>query len=518
MTDPLRHLMARARSLMPGFDDKTITDLIGRSSEVRRQLTYDDPLAFALIYAQKHLRSDETGDEITLSDFHLDLVANARTWMKPTTEPAQDRRCYVAPRSSGKSTWAFLILPLWAAAHGHLKFVAAFSDSASQAELHLQTFKRELDENALLRRDFPKLCKPATRSTGVQVSDNRSLLLTDTGFAFAAKGIDAGTLGLKVGSKRPDLLVLDDVEPGESQYSEYQAKQRLITLQDVVLPLNIYARVMITGTVTMPGSIIHQLVMHGRGEPLPNSSWIEEEGIKVSYWAAILQNEDGSERSIWPAKWPLEYLESIRTTRSYAKNMANLPVPADGAYWTEHDFRYGSVPGITRTVLSIDPAVTSKTKSDATGMAVVGFSPTMQQCLVEWAEEVRVAPGEPMRAKALRLISQFPHITGIHVEVDQGHDLWRNVFHDMPPHIKISYQSSQTVAKGSKGVRAELALNRYQQARIFHAAKLFRLEEQMLFFDGRDGRADDLVDAVSTAINGFLPAAQGTAGIRLSVA
>jgi hypothetical protein len=63
-----------------------------------------------------------------------------------------------------------------------------------------------------------------------------------------------------VGEKRPDLIILDDVEPSESNYSAYLAEKRLSTIQNAILPLNEWARVVWVGTVTTDGSLIHQAV------------------------------------------------------------------------------------------------------------------------------------------------------------------------------------------------------------------------------------------------------------------
>src|ERR1700748_1691494 len=126
-----------------------------QESEGRRIITRLDPLMFALVYLPHHLRGKETGDEITLSEFHVDLIKQAESWVLVDEEPAESRDAYIAPRGVGKSTWLFLILPLWAAAHQHRKFVAAFADSGAQAEKHLLTFKQELESNELLRGDYP---------------------------------------------------------------------------------------------------------------------------------------------------------------------------------------------------------------------------------------------------------------------------------------------------------------------------------------------------------------------------
>src|SRR5487761_35676 len=271
---------------LAGIDERLLT-----SAEGRRVLTALDPLLFALLYLPHHLRGAETGDKITLSEFHEDIIEQARRWIIPDSRPAQHRDIYVAPRGCGKSTWFFMILPLWAAAHGHRTFIAAFSDTATQAETHLATFKRELDVNRVLRNDFPNLCKPARRPSGGAVADHRAMLTTRSGFTFAARGIDSTTLGMKVGTQRPDLLILDDIEPGEENYSAEQKRKRLGALLDSVLPLNVYARVVIVGTVTMAGSIIHDAVRSVTlaDEPEP---WLKDEVFPCHYYAAIIADPE----------------------------------------------------------------------------------------------------------------------------------------------------------------------------------------------------------------------------------
>ena len=472
--------------------------------EVRRAVCRARPDLFALLYLPHHLRSEETGNEITFSAVHDEWCERAKSWMDPLGGPMESRDVEVAPRSMGKSTWNFLILPMWAAAYGHVKFAAAFADSAMQAETHLQTFKHELDTNALLRQDFPNLVAPAKRPTGVQVADNRAMLFTRSGFVFAARGIDSGNLGLKVGSLRPDLLILDDVEPGESNYSALQVNKRLGTVRDVVFPLNVNARVVIVGTVTMPGSIIHQLVRHERtGEHVQDQSgscWICDERLKVNFYEPIVTDDDGTERSVWPGRWSIEFLQSIRHTRSFAKNYANDPMGMDGAYWSSDDFHYGDVPGITRRILSIDPAVTTKKSSDPTGLAVVAWSPVTGHCVVERSISVRLT-GKELRAFALKWISQGEEndrpIGGVMIETNQGGDLWKNdVFHNFPVPVKVIHQDL------AKEIRAAEALAHYQRGRVWHLERIPTLEEQMVSFPSAPH--DDEVDAVGSAVNFYL--------------
>jgi hypothetical protein len=486
----------------------TIDERLLATSEGRRELTRLSPMLFGVLYLPHHMKGKQTGEQITLADCHLDWAREARQWVRPVTEPRSARDVFISPRESAKSTWWFLIIPMWAAAHGFAKFVAAFSDSASQAETHLATFKAELDGNRLLREDFPDLTTPATRPRGSVVADRQSQIQMASGFTFAARGIDSGNLGLKVGRQRPDVLIADDIESGEANYSVHQARKRLSTLQNVILPLSEFARCVVVGTTTMAGGLIHQCVKSVTTTEAP-ATWITEEKFRVHYYEPIIQTDAG-ERSIWPAKWPMSYMTQVRATRSFKLNFLNQPSSTDSDYWTEDDFTYGHFP-TARKYLSVDGAVKTKKKSDFTGLAVVGYAPGRPErdgvpamparCLVQHAEAVKLK-GAALRERALQILDSFPDIGAILVEDNQGGDLWHEVFHHMPVRV-VTVSNSEP-----KEVRAGRLLNLYQllPSRVVHAEPLPALEEQMCSFP--NGLNDDLVDAVGNPVLRFLKPAK----------
>lgn len=472
--------------------------------EGRRALTQYDPLLFSVIYG--HMLLKDTEGKVSFGDLHLDLCRKAIDWTLPL-QPAESRHVFVAGRGNGKSTWTFKLLPMWAACHGHRKFVAAFSDSATQAQKHLMGWKQLMDSSPLLREDYPEVCEPKRRPNGNAVADNQELYEAKSGFTFSAKGIDTGVLGLTNSENvRPDCLLLDDIEKDEANYSIYQAQQRLTTVLDTVLPMNPRAAIFFVGTVTMPGSIVHELVKSVVYPADPTPQWISSQKFQVHYIKPIETNADGSERSSWPQVFPLQFFKDMEHTREYKKNYLNLPVAIGDEYWDDSDFIYETLPDAPRVLLQIDPAVTSKRGSDYTAFAVIAYQPPSSnsvngELVVEKAKcEVRdivgvKLPPEKLRSLAMKLIAKYPEIGAIRIEVNQGGDTWRSVFHDMPVKVLVHRESIP------KKVRAQNLLNHYQRGRVVHRIPFRDLEDQMKSFP--NVHHDDLIDAVGAGVYYF---------------
>lgn len=465
-------------------------------SEGRIELTKYDPMLFALTYLPHHLQNPQ--GEITLSEFHMDLAEYGKSWINMPKEPKQNRDAFIAPRECGKSTWIFLILPMWAAAHGHVKFIAAFSDAASQAETHLMSFKNELESNDLLRTDYPELCKPKmVASTGRAMASNSWRIIQENEFIFDANGIDTNSLGKKVFGTRPDLIILDDIEKGEKNYSEYQAGQQKNTVFDDIAPMNIYARMIFVGTTTMPNSVMDQFRKYSENPELEELQWIKEQNVKVHYYPAIMQNDDGTERSVWQEKWSLEWLQSQRHLRDFAKNYMNRPVNTDGQFWTNEDIIIEELEDYGNTIISIDPAVTKNKISDYTGISVLsrGYDELGKSNIyVRHAEQVKMSPSD--MAERVKTLVELYDVGVLYVEVNQGGDLWKDVFKDVPAKYRSKTQSL------SKQIRAGKALNFYQQGKVRHTQHFPVLEEQMWSFPKLTH--EDVLDSVVSGVLYFL--------------
>jgi len=497
------------------------------ASEARREMTRDDPFLFWVLYGWHHLvRKGDT--EPTFADCHFEWARMARTWTTPITVPRDGRDAILAPRETGKSTIWFTLNVLWASAHGHIRYVAAFSDSATQAEGHLATFKDELEHNELLRTDYPDLCKPKTRGRGTTTADRQAMYQSTSGFTFTARGADSANLGAKAGKDRPDLIVLDDIEPGEANYSAKQAAKRLSTVQNVILPLSELARAVLVGTVTMSGSVMDQCARSALGQD--TADWISEQKFRIHYHDPTPAGADGARRSIWPSKWPLPYLESIEHTVSYMMNFRNRPMRRDGTWWRPGDIKVPDEGRIAlRTVLAIDPAVTTKGTSDFTGFAVVSqgaatdlsgarvkqnsfehaaFDTAVsmgainqqrpaRQAAVHYATGRKIPHGEPMRRFVLDIIKAHPAVSEIVIETNQGGDLHEVALHGMPVPIRTEHTSV------NKEVRFAALLQRCQVGEVAFDGDTQEFEDQALAYPNVVN--DDVIDAVAQGVEALTP-------------
>jgi phage terminase large subunit-like protein len=488
-----------------------------KSRAGRIAATKYDPLLFAAVYLPQHITADDGSQ--TLNEFHMELVNYALKLTKPIGAPAEYRDCFIAPRNTGKSTWVFTILTLWAAAHGHQKFIAAFSDSGAQAEEHLKTFVGELQENEKLRADFPLLCNPKMGGWRERaIAANRSQYLAASGFIFMAKGADNAVLGMKVGTQRPTWIILDDIEKDESNYSANAVQQRLKTLQDAIFPLNVFAKVTIVGTTTRPGAILDQIRLvnkeldtwEGTKEAFReaidyNFRWVIDENINCKHMRA-LEVKDGEFVSLWPEKWPVEFLLEQRHTRSFAKNYQCEPISDDADYWQDGDIEIAEEAEYGNTIISVDPAVSTKTRSDYTGITVASRGKLKPWRLyIRYASQFKLGPPE-IRAKVEELIKQF-NAKVVYVEINNGGDYVKQAFAGIPAKVQYVKQYEK------KEIRAQRALDFYQRPRkeVVHTGHFPAAEEQLLNFP--KGLHDDIVDSITTAVLYFKRSKGGPAKI-----
>lgn len=460
-------------------------------STYRRELTRTSPTRFALIYLSPYLRQQETG-VLSFAAFHLDMAREARSWMPDARGVPHPRRdIWVAPRRTAKSVWGYLILPLWALAHGHRRFFLSFSATAAQAATQLGHLRRQLDENKLLLYDFSELAIGTWRG-----ARNARQAVTMSGATLAAAGMGENTLGTRSNGLRPDLITGDDLEPVEADYPPGLQAKQLSRLVQGILPMGARSTVVqIYGTVTKFDSLIHQAVQHALQEK--SAPWIVENGFTCHYYDAIVTDENGVRRSMWPEWKSLTELEAEEGTRTYALNMRNNPTSEDvqlTKYWSDALFKYRPSWKTGERVLSIDVAVTRKSTSDYTALAVVGTDETCERFVVEHTEAGRIS-GHQIRERIWKWAERYPRTLNLVIlESNQGGEVWADILSPMPVGVRLMLYS----ATKNKRARTMVMLDEYEKGSVWHHRPLPEFERQLK--EWPNGKHDDLIDAASAGL------------------
>ena len=163
--------------------------------------------------------------------------------------------------------------------------------------------------------------------------------------------------------------------------------------------------------------------------------------------------------------------------------------------------RLGSHPPISRIVVAVDPALSTKPTSSETGIVVVGADMRRQHAYVLADESARLTPN----SWALRVIHLYDKFgaTMIVVEDNAGGQMAESTIQNA---VERTLPIKRVRARQGKYVRAEPVASLYEQGRVHHVGRFPALEDQMCTWTADLGpshspdRADALVHAVTQLI------------------
>ena len=121
------------------------------------------------------------------------------------------------PRRFGKSTLVTLVYTLYCICYGKEKFVVLISNTSAQAIQILANIKKELLENAELRRAFPEVCKAGVISRLAHWQ--KDSIITGNKIRVLALGSGQKIRGRREGVDRPTLVIADDFENAQNTFS-----------------------------------------------------------------------------------------------------------------------------------------------------------------------------------------------------------------------------------------------------------------------------------------------------------
>lgn len=426
------------------------------------------------------------------------------------------------PRGGGKSATAeALVCAL--GARRETKYVLYVCATQDQADAHVGEIMQMLNNDYLDEHD-PLLTERALNKYGQAVAWRRDRLSTASGLTVEGLGLDVQARGIKFGDRRPDLIILDDLDSEDDSMLQTDSKEKKLT-----------RKILQTGTSkTKVLGVQNQIIDHGifsrirdgEADYLLDAEISAEPAIENMEYERV-ESDNGHKYVInrgeptWEGQ-SVEDCEQIMNrvgpTQFMIECQHRVAKENEGMF-SHVDFRRCSqseVPWseIERIVGWCDPAITNNDKSDCQAIQFDAYGPDFENrnrnvVYRLFSYEQQDSPRKMMKRALSKAVELGAEKVG--VETDQGGNTWRDTFEsawrdltedpayqDITPHThKPAFdQDKASRGYGSKRSRGQQMLSDYERGDIVHVRGTHQtLESALNRFDPPNGKPFDLVDS-----------------------
>lgn len=267
-----------------------------------------------------------------------------------------------APRKFGKTTIISLAKPLQDLAYKRKRFVLIVGETATTAEANLATITAEVENNELLRADFPHLV-PAKDRKGQPVKWTDKQIVFSDFSTVMAKGMGAKARGIKYRQNRPDVAICDDLESPETADTFLKRQRHKRWWGGTFIGLGAKG-----WDIYYIGNLVHNdciLASLLRAKEWNSKLWRALNIIKKDelYPTGHTLN-DGT--PVWPEVWGHAALEAYKNTPevgefNFAREMMNDPKTKEEQFFEVSLFEYFDfsdtrLSDYTRMLTYVDPA------------------------------------------------------------------------------------------------------------------------------------------------------------------
>ena len=408
------------------------------------------------------------------------------------------------PRGGGKSTSAELASTALGLRQKR-KYALYTCETQDQADRHVSTIGSQLETIGIER---------AINKYGNSRGWRRNRLWTSGGFVVDALGLDTASRGIKAEEKRPDLIVLDDIDGRHDTPAATDKKQETLTqtvlptgtgdcavlaVQNIVHRDSIFERL----SKSMPPFLSDRLV----SGPFPALTNFQYEYDPAQERYMILSGVP-----TWEGQGIIECENAMNTwgVIAFRREAQHDLGDAEGSLWKStqiEKYRVAEAPPMARVIVAIDPSASSKNTSDECGIIVAGVGFDQHAYVLADYSQVATPSGWARAALKSYQRHQADHVYG---EGNNGGEMVETVIGLVGKEIEISAPYSMVWASRGKETRAEPTSTRYEEGRVHHVGTLPELEAEMCSWVPNKGKSPNRVDALVWAVTALdIPSASG---------
>ena len=189
---------------------------------------------------------------------------------------------WACPRRHAKTAWLSNIFLIHQIVFRHRRYIVLFSETTDTAGDFITWGRYQLKLNEKLRDDFGELLYVQASRNEL---DNKYEFITTSNIKVEAKGLGTQVRGLRHGSTRPDLFILDDIESDESTSTAEQIAKAKAWFNDSMLPaLAKGGMVLYLGTILCYGSLLHYVLEERRDFESRRFAAVESFATNSNLW------------------------------------------------------------------------------------------------------------------------------------------------------------------------------------------------------------------------------------------
>ncbi len=393
-------------------------------------------------------------------------------------------------RGHAKSTHMGVFIPLWLKIQSERQFhtMVLVGKSEDSADRLLADLQSELEFNDLYIHDFGQQMKAGSWAEGE--------FTTVDGCYFTAVGRGQSPRGIKKKGRRPDYIVIDDIDDDELVLNE----KRVSKATEWVL------------------SALFGTMEAGRGRFILVGNRIAKKSILTNITArpgvyhTVVNILDKKGRPSWFENYTLDEINAMRSftgERNFQKEYMNNPM-TEGAVFKQKDIHYGKMLPLKdyrQLICYTDPSFKNSATADYKATALVGKTPDGHfHVLKVFADQTSVSEMIAWHYDIMDYVGGRVPVK-YYMEANFMQDLMLDEFakvgNAVGQHVPITGDKR---SKGDKFARIESMQPLFERGLVVFNEKekdtpgMKVLEEQLLLFERGSRAHDDAPDALESAI------------------
>lgn len=409
-------------------------------------------------------------------------------------------KCVIkAPRGWGKSTTLNIGYAGKKALFREKKFIVLVSSTATKAQMESENLKRELITNREVRKIFGNV-RTNIEDPDMDPTFSKEMWTVNGGTLIFPRGAGQQVRGVRWGKRRPDLIIVDDLEDPEGVMSEEQRKKlKEWFFADVMnsIDRSVPWKVVFIGTLLHENSLLADLL----ADPTWDSVEIDlcDDNLK-SNWPDFMTDEEVHDLY---ESYKVQGLLDV-----FYREYRGIPIARETASFKQEFFKYydesseefKKAKKSLETIVIIDPAKTTNISSDFSAIVGIGLDVTAPRIYVRDIDVDRMHP-EEIYQRAFDMADRLGAKT-IGYEVTSLNEFITYPITTYMLKRGKFYNLVELKARGKKEDRIAMLVPFYRLGVVFHNPTICAiLESQLLSFP--KSKRDDVSDAAAYCVEMF---------------